>query len=543
MYTHRFVFSVFLLLLFATCTPLAQPPPPQSLTTPGQSATPITRGNYLFVYRTPAHIKFSSRPVFEQVKTTITDFLLAQHVEIVKVEESDFAALTEENLEITEVADMPDVFQKAKLAGASHILVLTVDRPMKSWVKLTIQCSNLSGETLWKEEAANTTALTGTSGLHSALKRMEDRLAARIGQPGLIVEGSMNASTVQSALATAPAASSAAPTQPSGNNPLASEAAANQPVAVPPETGELPSTPTSEEGTIAIPEGTIVRMMLIQPVNSQHAKVGDRLEFQVLEDVKVAGLVVVPRKSAASGIVTELQPPRRKENPGRITIKAETVLLLNQETATLRGLRTLKSGNRNVLQETQAESDNLIQSTGGFGLFFLPLFMLKHGEYPVLPVGMEFTAALSQPVTMQRAALLSLQPVEEKRHGNPVVTVYYISNFPGDKPKFYCGNAEVARLQNGTQFPLTLPPGKYWFRSDSKKNAVSLTLEEGGEYYLRMDSVMTSGNPQNPGLSHVLYLREHDIGELEASEQAPLDLKNIKDISKIDLARLTAAPN
>ena len=543
MCTYRFVCCVFLLLLFETCVPLAQPPPPQSLTTPGQFTTPISHGDYLVVYRTPAHIKLSSRTVFEQVKTTITEFLASQHVEVVMVEESDFAALTEENLEITEIADLPDVFQKAKLAGASHILLMTVDRPMKSWVKLTIQCSDLAGQKLWEEEAANTTALTGSSGLHSALKRMEARLAARIGQPGLMMEGSMNASTVPIALATAPGVSSAAPVSPAENISSVGEVAANQQSPVSREILQRPINPPSETTTVALPEGTTVRLVLIQPVNSQTAKVGDKLEFQVLEGVKVEGLFVIPRKSAASGIVTELQAPRRKGKPGRITIKAETVFLINHETATLRGLRTLQSGNRNVSLERQAEIADLIQGTGGFGVFFLPLYMLGHGEYPVLPVGMEFSAALSQLVTMQRLALLAMQPVEEKRRGNPFVTVYHISNPSGDRPKFYCGDAEVARLQSGTQFQLTLPPGRYWFRSNNKKNAVSLTLEEGGEYYLRVDSMMISGNRQNPGFSQVLHLQDHDIGELEASEQAPLNPKNIKDISKIDLALLTAAPN
>ena len=534
---HRFVCCAFLLLVLVTCNPLAQPPPPQSLTTERQSAIPILHGDYLFVCRTPAHIKYSSRTVFEQVKNTITEFLASQHVEIVMVEESDFAALTEENLEISEIADLPDVFQKAKLVGASHILLLTVDRPMKSWVKLTIQCFDLSGQKLWEEKAANTSALTGSSGLHSALERMEARLAARIGQPGLMMGGSMIASTVQSGLATAPGASPAAWALPVENKAAAGEVVANQPSV------ELPITPASETTTVALQEDTTVRLVLIRPVNSQTAKVGDKLEFQVLEDVKVGGLVVIPRKSSASGVVTELQAPRRKGKAGRISIKAETVFLINHETASLRGLRTLQSGNRNVSIERQSEITNLIQGTAGFGVFFLPLYTLGHGEYPVLSVGMEFTAALSQPVTMQRAALLTMQPIEEKRHGNAVVTVYHISNPRGDRPKFYCGNAGVARLQSGTQFPLTLRPGKYWFRCNSKKNAVCLTLEEGGEYYLRVDSMMISGNRQNPGFSQLLHLRDHDIGELEASEQAPLDPKNIKNISKIDSALLTAAPN
>jgi hypothetical protein len=512
-----------LFLAFATVTPLAQA---QSLTTPGQPKNSIPHGDYVVVYRTPAHIKLSSRSVFEQVKDSVIEYLAVQSVHVVKVEEMDLSALREENLEITEISSIPDVFQKARLAGASHVLLVTVDRPLKSWLKLTFQCSDLSGEKLWEEEAANSTALSGGSGLRSTLKRVEARLAARIGQPGLVVENHMNGSSGQNPVATVP-----------------SEVAEVQTGTSSTKIGEPPQTSMEEQASVTLPAGTIVRLMLMQPINSANAKVGDALDFRVIEDIKAGDLVVIPRKSAATGLVTELQPPQRRGKPGRITIRAESVQLINNETVALSGLRTLKSANRNVSLETQAEAYDLIQSTGGFGVFFLPLFMLKHGEYPVLPAGMEFTTALSQAVTVQRTELVSLQPIEEKRHGNPVVTVYHISNPPGDRPKLYCGNAEVARLEGGTQFVLELPPGKYWFRSNSKKNAVSLLMEEGGEYYLRVESVMTWGNPQNPGFSQFLNLRDHDIGELEASEQAPLDVQNIKELSKIDIARLSAAPN
>jgi hypothetical protein len=68
-------------------------------------------------------------------------------------------------------------------------------------------------------------------------------------------------------------------------------------------------TPTEDQATVTLPAGTIVRLMLIQPVNSANAKVGDEL---------VGDLVVIPRKSTASGTVTELQPPRCKKNPGAL---------------------------------------------------------------------------------------------------------------------------------------------------------------------------------------------------------------------------------
>jgi hypothetical protein len=529
-YTQRFALAVLLLLLFAASIVLAQAPAPKSPARTGQPPSIGAHGAFLFVYRTPAHIRSSSPNVFEQVKIKITEYLAGQHVDVRKVEESDFSALAGENLQITGIADMPDVFQKARSVGASHVLFLTVDRPMSSWVKLKMQCFDFSGTALWEEVVANASALSGGIALKSALKKMEERLAVRIGQPGLIVEGSENTSTIQTAAGNAPGGLSAASAQPSEKESAGGEVAANQ------------ASATVEEGPVVLPEGTVVRLMLMQPVNSQKAKVGDKLEFRVLEDVKAGDLVVIPRKSAASGVVTELKAPGRRQRPGQITVKAETVLLINHETASLRGLRTLQSGNMNVSMETQTEIVDTIQGTAGLGLFFLPLFMLKHGEYVVLPAGMEFTAGLDHPVTMERAALMQLQSVQEKRHGNPVVTIYHLSKPPTDRPKFYCGKAEVARLQNGTAFPLTLPPGKYWFRCGSKKNALPLTLEEGGEYYLRVDSLMSGGNVHNPGFSQIIRVRDPDIGELEASEQAALDPKNIKDVSKIDAVLLSAVP-
>jgi len=353
--------------------------------------------------------------------------------------------------------------------------------------------------------------IAGKGGLKNALKKMQERLAARIGQPGLKVQGGEDASATQPAAENAP--------------------------------GQFRPSATVQGATVELPEGTLVRLMVIVPVNSKTASVGGKVEFRVLEDVKVGDLVVIPRKALASGVVTELIPPRRRSRPGRITVKAKTVSIVDHQLATLRGLRTLQSGNRNVTLETQGQVLNTIQSTGGLGVLFLPLFMLKHGEYVVLPAGMEFAAELDHPITMERTALLQAQPAPaEKRHGNPVITIYDLSNTPNNRPKLYCGEAEIARLQSGTAFQLTLPAGKYWFRTNTTKYPVPLTLEEGGEYYLRVDSVMTGGNPNNPGYSQFVRVRDHDIGEIEAAPASPLDLKNVKDITKIDPALLSAGP-
>jgi hypothetical protein len=483
--------------------------------------------------------------VFQEVKAAISEYLAGQHVDVRKVEEADSSALAVENLKITHAEAMPDVLQKARLVGASHVLFLTVDRPMKSWVKLKMQCFDLSGTVLWEETTSNGTSLSGGGGLKSALKRMQDRLAARIGQPGLVVQGVENTSATQPAAENvaghSPPVTAQAQALQKESGPGGSPA--NQASTAGPEPGQIRPSAIAQDATVVLPEGTPVRLMLIAPVNSMTASVGDKVEFRVLEDVKATDLVVIPRKAVASGVVTELAPPRRRQRPGRITVKAETVSLINNQAASLRGLRTLQSGNRNVDLKTQAQIYDTLEATQGLGLFFLPLFMLKHGEYVVLPAGMEFAAVLDHSITIERTALLQAQPAPaEKHHGNPVVTVYHVSNPPSDRPKLYCGKAELARLQNGTAFQLTLPPGTYWFRSNNKKHLVPLTLEDGGEYYLRVDSLMTWGNPSNPGYSQFLRVRDHDIGEIEAAAASPLDPKNIKDISKIDSALLNAGP-
>lgn len=47
-------------------------------------------------------------------------------------------------------------------------------------------------------------------------------------------------------------------------------------------------------------------------VSSASAKVGDRVPFQVVDDVKADGLVVIQRGATAWGTVVAVQPKRRK---------------------------------------------------------------------------------------------------------------------------------------------------------------------------------------------------------------------------------------
>jgi hypothetical protein len=58
-------------------------------------------------------------------------------------------------------------------------------------------------------------------------------------------------------------------------------------------------------------------------------------------------------------------------------------------------------------------------------------------------------------------------------------------------------------------------------------------LEPGGQYHIRVDSI---------GYSQFLHVRDQDIGELETEGDTPVKQKDIKDLSKVDPARLSAQP-
>jgi hypothetical protein len=50
-----------------------------------------------------------------------------------------------------------------------------------------------------------------------------------------------------------------------------------------------------------LPKGTIIKLHLTKPISSETAVLGDRVTFEVAEDVKVANALVIPKGSPAEG--------------------------------------------------------------------------------------------------------------------------------------------------------------------------------------------------------------------------------------------------
>ena len=87
---------------------------------------------------------------------------------------------------------------------------------------------------------------------------------------------------------------------------------------------------------LVLPEGTPVSLEFLTLVTTRTAKRNDRVKFQVVSDVSLEGLTVIPKGSVAWGTVTLARKPGRFERDGKLQIALNTVTLLNGQTIAIR---------------------------------------------------------------------------------------------------------------------------------------------------------------------------------------------------------------
>jgi len=142
-------------------------------------------------------------------------------------------------------------------------------------------------------------------------------------------------------------------------------------------------TPVAACAQPCLEDGTPVRLLLSQSVSSADARVNDRVQFEVMEDVKVQGVVVIPKDGIAWGTVTEAQPKRRLARGGKLEIVMDTVRLTDGEKVGLRATKDGKGGDHKGAMTVGIVATGLV--------FFpvAPLFLLMHGKDITFPKGAE----------------------------------------------------------------------------------------------------------------------------------------------------------
>ena len=303
-------------------------------------------------------------------------------------------------------------------------------------------------------------------------------------------------------------------------------------------TSEAQASPTANtDSSMKLEDSTPVMLRTKQDLSSAKAKVGDRVPFRVIKDVRVANLIVIPRGADAWGLVTSVQPKRRKGRPGGLDIAIQSVQLLTGENAPLRAEQQSQGQSRDV---TIGPRD-IIESSVFFGvpIPFMLVSMLEKGGDAHLPVGTKFTAYLNGDVVLDRIALELIQLAPVQRKGPATVTIFRPDVTAGRHPSVYCGKVAFAELPPSAYLKIQLPPGKYFFRS-SDEQIVEARLEEGQELYLGMRVVFFHKRGMKGGLVQV----DNEEGE---ERIAHFHLRRLADkdftrISDANLAELKAAP-
>jgi hypothetical protein len=133
-------------------------------------------------------------------------------------------------------------------------------------------------------------------------------------------------------------------------------------------------------------EDTPIRIKLARTMSSKDAKIDDRVDFEVLEDVKVGDTIVIERGAMAIATVTEAHPKRRMGRAGKLHMNIDYVRVASGEKVPLRAVKGGSGGNHIAVMTGAMVATGIV--------FFpaAPLFLFMHGKDITIPKGTEITA-------------------------------------------------------------------------------------------------------------------------------------------------------
>ena len=160
-----------------------------------------------------------------------------------------------------------------------------------------------------------------------------------------------------------------------------------------PKTGQVqivaPTTAPKPPLVFGLAEDTPVRIRIARTMSSKDARVDERVDFEVFEDIKVGNVVVVERGAMAIATVTEAHPKRRMGRAGKLNINSDYVRLVNGEKVLLRAVKGGSGGNHIAAMTGAMVATSIV--------FFpaAPLFLFMNGKDITIPKGTEVTAYVS----------------------------------------------------------------------------------------------------------------------------------------------------
>ena len=122
---------------------------------------------------------------------------------------------------------------------------------------------------------------------------------------------------------------------------------------------------------------------------------------------------------------------------------------------------------------------------------------------------------------------------QSKTDGQKATIYFYrIKQFGGSglEPSVYCDDKELARMDNGRYFGVTLEPGKHTCRMGDNQTGFEIDMKAGEEYYSRV--TIETGFWKGHGR---LTLMQKEQGAFEMKKVKPLGADKVKDRSLVTI--------
>lgn len=148
-------------------------------------------------------------------------------------------------------------------------------------------------------------------------------------------------------------------------------------------------------------DGTPVKLRLSRNLSSGESKTGEQADFEVLEEVRVGDLIVIPKGGLAMGTVTQAKPKGRIGKGGKLDVTIDYVRLADGEKTALRAVRETEGGGHTGAMTAGIVATSLIVWPAA------PFFLFMKGKDITIPKGTEIAAYVNGDFKISNPAVFS----------------------------------------------------------------------------------------------------------------------------------------
>jgi hypothetical protein len=183
------------------------------------------------------------------------------------------------------------------------------------------------------------------------------------------------------------------------------------------QAAQAPAAPSQPPLPHTLLDGTPVKLRLSQTMSSANAKVGQEVPFEVVEDIKVDDVVVLPKGATAIGNVTDANPKKSMGRAGKLDIAISYARLADQEKVALRATQGGKGGGHVGAMTGAIVATSIV--------FFpaAPLFLFVHGKDITIPQGTDITAFVEGDMHLEIAKFGVAPPAPPSAAPSPQIQV------------------------------------------------------------------------------------------------------------------------